>query len=202
MEAFQVASKRAIIKCPICRALIYYYQRRRLSRLLPRIISILEDLECKTVLDLGPNTCVMSDLLSSRGYRVEGLDVFNWSVVPTVSPVIYDGCRFPFSADRFDCGLVISMLHHTSNSEELIAELRRTCKFIILQEDLVTTSQRRIWLSFLDSLVNFEWFGHPRSYRSDEQWREVFARAGLQCLSRTYFRYQGVDFGFYLLRSV
>ncbi len=201
MKPFDSLLKSALFKRSFVRRASYLYQRRRVRTLLPRIETPLRAYRCSTVLDLGPNTCVLAEMLAEQGFDVTGLDIADWSLSQHLKPLIYDGVHFPFEDKRFDFGLALSMLHHTTNQAQLLLELRRTCRFILIQEDLLTSWPRNCWLFLLDSLSNLQLTGHPRSYRRDLEWRTLFNSLRLDILGASYYKWGLVQFGVYLLRG-
>lgn len=201
MKQIDIAVKELLFRSPLVRHLIYNYQMGRLKVLLPHVLPALERYCCRSVLDLGPNTCVLAEQLASRGFDVVGLDVLNWSVSSVIQPILYDGKEFPFGDSTFDCGLAISMLHHTSDPLHLLSELRRTCRFLLIQEDLVTSTLRYHWTKLLDSTANLEILQHPHSNKSDSEWRVIFKKLDLECLEHHYYKWQMVQFGVYLLKA-
>ncbi|MCH2440074.1 MAG: class I SAM-dependent methyltransferase [Candidatus Poseidoniia archaeon] len=42
-----------------------------------------------------------------------------------LDPVIFDGKQIPFEDDAFDLAIVLTVLHHTSNPEEVLREAMR-----------------------------------------------------------------------------
>jgi SAM-dependent methyltransferase len=194
--------KRFLSKIRACAWVIRWYQNWRIRSFESLVKDFLADLNCVRVLDLGPNTCVFSSVLVESGYDVTLLDIKDCSVIPGLRPVIYEGERFPFPDGSFDCGLAISMLHHVPDPMALLRELHRVCDFVVVQEDLVSTWWRTVWMYLWDSLVNCEFLGHPHSNKTDADWKRCFADSGFQLHRERFYFFQGVPFGLYALRSL
>ena len=137
------------------------------------------------ILDIGSGTCIAASLLQNKGYNIYPLDICNISFVDQMAPVIYDGRRMPFADDEFDVALILTVLHHLEDHEELINEAKRVAKKIIIVEDIFNGWWHKQITFFLDSLLNLEFIGHPHSNRSDSGWRNLFKRLGLELLEST-----------------
>ena len=114
-----------------------------------------------------------------KGVDVTPLDVINRSFVKKINPIIYDGANIPFKSKHFDKVLLLSVLHHTSNPENIIRESLRVSKNIIIVEDIYTNNFDKQFTFFMDSLWNLEFKDHPRSNKTDTGWRELFKKMDL-----------------------
>ncbi len=132
------------------------------------------------ILDVGSGTSNIAYDLQTSGYNVTGLDVENVSFIPAFTPVIYDGKTIPFQDKTFDTALILTVLHHTTNVDQIIREAVRVANQVIILEDVYTTTFRKYMTYFFDSLINLEFVGHPHSNQSDAQWRQTFIRLGLE----------------------
>lgn len=81
------------------------------------------------------------------------------------------------------------MLHHTTNAEGLIREAKRVSDRIIIMEDIYENPFQKYITWFTDSLVNWEFFGHPHTNRTDSEWRELFEQNGLVVEKVEYYRF-------------
>ena len=129
------------------------------------------------VLDFGCGLGGVSEKLISDGYDVVSLDVENMSLTD-MEPVIYDGKKIPFKDDSFDVALVLTVLHHTPDPEKLLKEVGRVANRIVIIEDIYGGLVGKYATFFFDSLFNLEFFGHPHSNKSDEEWKKCFKRLG------------------------
>lgn len=138
------------------------------------------------ILDIGPASCTVTEVLIDQGLRVFPLDVENFSIVDTVFPTLYDGDRMPFKDDQFDTSLILFVLHHTPDPAKVLAEAKRVSKKIIILEDIVTSPAHKSLTAVLDSLMNLEFYDQPHTNKSDKEWRAVFENLGLKLLAQKY----------------
>jgi ubiquinone/menaquinone biosynthesis C-methylase UbiE len=131
------------------------------------------------ILDVGSGICDITKLLIDQGQQVTALDVKDFSFVPDVHPVLYDGQHMPFAPKQFDTALILTVLHHTPNPEAVLQEATRVARRVIITEDVYYNIVHKYATFFMDSLLNLEFLGHPHSNKTDAQWREVFRKAGL-----------------------
>ena len=143
------------------------------------------------VLDIGAGNCVLCKQLRQRGYDIVPVDLANFSFVEGIVPVVYDGTIFPFDNDSFDVAMVITVLHHAPDPDAILAELRRVARRIIVIEEIYENSFEKYFTYLIDSLFNLEFFGHPRSNRTDGGWRATFQRLGLAINEVRYSRSLG-----------
>ncbi len=132
------------------------------------------------VLDIGAGSCTNTEFLKKRGMKMTPLDVRNISVIRHIKPVLYDGKTIPFKKNSFDVALILSVLHHTPDPEKIIREAKRVAKRLIIMEDIYYGWVDKLVTHILDSLSNLEFFGHPHSNRTDEQWQKLFRKLKLK----------------------
>ena len=144
---------------------------RRRNRILEQIVPFLT--KGDRFLDIGSGSCNVCYDLMELGYDVTGVDIDDLSVFP-------DGERLPFHDDSFDTSLILQVLHHTANPEEIIKEARRVSKKIIIMEDLITSRIQKYLTFFADSLGNLEFTGHPHSNMSQSGWEGIFDKVNLR----------------------
>jgi ubiquinone/menaquinone biosynthesis C-methylase UbiE len=134
------------------------------------------------IIDIGSGICDITKMLQQIGYDVTALDVENFSCTD-IQPHIYDGTTLPFGRGSFDTALLLTVLHHTANPEQVLREATRVAKRVILTEDIYTNSWHKHLTFWMDSLLNLEFFGHPHSNKTDAAWRETFTRLGLRVVA-------------------
>jgi ubiquinone/menaquinone biosynthesis C-methylase UbiE len=120
------------------------------------------------------------------------VDVSDLSFVDSIRPVLFDGNTLPFADNTFEVVLLIHVLHHTTNPEQLLAEAARVACRIVVVEDIITNPFQRTVTYFADSLLNLEFHGHPHSNKNDGEWRELFTELGLQLLDTKRNRFMGI----------
>lgn len=140
-------------------------------------------------LDVGCGNGGLCHSLKAKGYQIQPLDVKNISFFEDVQPLVYDGERFPYEDNSFDTVLIITVLHHTPEPEAILREAQRVArKKIILMEDIYRNPLQKHLTFFMDSLVNFEFDGHPHTNKNDAGWKQTFQEMGLELKSAEYMR--------------
>jgi SAM-dependent methyltransferase len=141
-----------------------------------------------SILDIGSGNGVLCYELRKHGFKVTPLDIENLSLIDEVKPIIYDAIRTPFRDSVFDVALLITVLHHTQNPKQVLAEAMRVANRIIVIEEIYSSRFDKYLTYFIDSVFNFEFFGHPHTNMTDAEWREVFEHFGLNVLNTSYSR--------------
>ncbi len=132
------------------------------------------------ILDLGAGPCHVSRLLRLSGFSVSAVDIVDSSHFVDVQVTLYDGCHLPFPDGYFDLSLILTVLHHTRNPEQLLQEAARASRRIIVIEDTFRTVLGRYCTYLFDSLGNFQFKGHPHANRTSAEWRQLFQDLGLK----------------------
>jgi len=141
------------------------------------------------ILDLGSGSCHIAKLLQTKGYDVTAVDIKNSSFFEDLKPVIYNGKNLPFVDQEFSVVLLITVLHHTPQPESIITEAQRVAsRLLIIEEDIYSGMWQKYITFFIDSLLNFEFFGHPHTNKTDSAWRAEFKRAGLRLKDVKYHK--------------
>ena len=141
------------------------------------------------ILDIGTGPGSVCLLMNGDGYNVTPIDVIDQTLSPEIVPDIYNGKKLPYNNSSFDTALILTVLHHTSNPEEILLEAKRVADKIIIIEDIYTNPIQRYLTYFVDSIVNMEFSGHPHSNKSDNEWKEVFLELGLKLKAAKYSRF-------------
>jgi len=138
-----------------------------------------------SILDVGGGWGFYSEPLRRRGHHVTVLDVIKPGFQK--SPVVlYGGGKIPFADNSYDVSMLITVLHHISDIEEVFREVCRvTRRFVVVVEDLYNHPLGRLWTILRDQLYNFEFFGHPRNFKSKDEWLSFFQGFGVL---PTYYR--------------
>ncbi|MCK4588275.1 class I SAM-dependent methyltransferase [Candidatus Woesebacteria bacterium] len=134
------------------------------------------------ILDIGCGVCDVAKNLVDSGFDVAALDVKDISIHKDITPVVYDGEKIPFENDFFDVAFLITVLHHIKEPEKLLREAKRVSKRIIIIEDIYESNFQKLLTYLMDSLINFEFIGHPHSNKSDKEWKKEFKKQGLKLL--------------------
>lgn len=154
------------------------YRFRAKTFMVDKILPFLDKKD--KIIDIGSGSCSICEILSENGFDITPLDIKNSSVVESIKPIIYGGKKIPFPDKSFDVSLIITVLHHTQNPEKLLKEAKRVSKKIIIIEDIYSNIFQKYFTYFLDSLVNFEFRGHPHSNKTDKGWKAAFKKLKLK----------------------
>ncbi|MGH9628878.1 MAG: class I SAM-dependent methyltransferase [Bryobacteraceae bacterium] len=135
-----------------------------------------------TVLDIGAGTGWVAKRLSERkGCQITLVDVLDCN--ETELPLhIYDGETLPYASKTFDVALLVFVLHHTLNHEQMLREAARVARrAVIVVEDTPANPFERFVEWFWDSVLSIEHrFFAPHNYRRMSGWRELFRDLGLK----------------------
>lgn len=169
------------------RALERWWALRRAEVKRKRLLPFLTNGE--SILEVGSGNGALAKLLGQQGMKLSALDIEDKSLFEEAKVRVYDGERFPFSDQQFDVCQLITMLHHTTNAEKLVREAKRVSNRFIIMEDVYESPFQKYITWFTDSLVNWEFFGHPHTNRTDAEWKELFEKNGLVVEKAEYYRF-------------
>ncbi len=175
---------RFLQKINFFKRIIYYGANPRSKEMVERIEPFLS--KSDRMIDIGSGTCHTCEVLLGKGYNVIPLDVENLSCVDNILPIIYDGQKIPFDNDEFDKSLILTVLHHTKEPTKILQEAIRVSKRIILIEDIYSNRFQKYTTYFFDSLLNFQFIGHPHTNKSDQEWKETFKELQLKLIDARY----------------
>jgi len=167
--------------------MIFRIAEKRARQMFDRIGSYLK--KGDSILDIGCGTAFIARLLKRKGYKITALDVKNRSWIKEIKPIVYDGKHMPFENDSFDVSLLITVLHHTKNPEEILKEATRISRRIIVVEDVYNSVFQKYLTFIMDSLVNFEFFGHPHSNKTENEWENTFKQLNLNIIDKKNFNF-------------
>lgn len=178
----------------------YYFKRagrkfveRKLEKIIPHLIP------GSTILDIGSGNGLITKVLREKKYIVTPLDIQEGQYDDSVAPIVYGGKKMPFKDQSFDTGILLTILHHTTNQEEIIAEASRVCRQIIIMEDVYDNEFQKYYTFFFDSIVNLFYSPCPHTNRTDKNWRVLFKRYGLIVDAVYYKKLLGVKQAIYIL---
>lgn len=140
----------------------------------------------ETIVDIGTGSGGLANYLNQNNFEVTTVDVVDKTVHSQITPVIYDGLNLPFKDKNFDVSMLITVLHHCPNPEQVFAEAVRVSKQkIVVLEDVYSNGLMKKLTWFMDSLVNAEFKGHPHSNKSEAQWEALFQKHNLKIKKKT-----------------
>ncbi len=144
------------------------------------------------ILELGSGMGSVVQILRQRGFTVSAADIRDSSVHKSLAPTVYNGQRLPFEDGAFDVCLLLTVLHHCPDPDQVLAEAARVARQIVIIEDIYENAWQCRLTHWLDSLLNWEFRGHPHSNRDDKAWRDSFRSSGMQLLHASKRRVAGV----------
>jgi len=165
----------------LLKKIVYKFARARAELIFCSLKEFLKNED--TLLDIGCGSCNIIEVLNENNLNVVALDIKNLSIIHGIKPIVYDGKRMPFVDNTFDCSMILTVLHHTTQQKELLDEaMRVTKRKIIVLEDIYTNKIDRYVTQFVDSIINLE-LRHPRTNRTDSEWRLFFKSLGLRIVN-------------------
>ena len=165
-----------------------FLEYHRLKRLKEFRVPLLESFirSGASVLDFGSGNGLLAEVLAQKtGAHFTLIDTVDYNV--SKLPLrLFDGERIPYPDNTFDQSLTVFVLHHVADpqqQEALIDELARVTKGdIIVWEDTPQYWFEYVINSWWDFFINFVTSREvhvPHSYRTAENWKELFSRHNL-----------------------
>lgn len=165
----------------------------RYAKLTAGIAPLLNDVT--TVLDVGPGDGRLSRyLMDMTDCQICGIDVF-MQPQQYIEIQQYDGHVFPFDDDSFDCVMMVDMLHHTTNIEQMIAEASRVARQSIIIKDHYWENRFDLTaLRVADYLGNIPYnVPLPYNFLSLTEWEALFHTNGLTEINRSSMKFARVE---------
>lgn len=135
--------------------------------------------ENSNILDIGSGGGLLTYLLRQKNFNVTPLDIIKGNYHPETEPIVYDGIQMPFENASFDYGLLLTVLHHIKNHEEVLKESARVCKRLVIIEDVYSNVLQEYATKTTDSIVNFGYSPCPHTNHTDAEWRSIFHKNNL-----------------------
>lgn len=132
------------------------------------------------ILDIGSGYGTVTEVLRANDFEVTAVDVEDQSVKPELKPLVYDGEALPFPSRSFNFSLLLTVLHHTPEPGKVLAEAARVGEKVLVIEDVYRNKLQQCLTHFTDSLLNFEFKGHPHSNKSRDGWEQMCKTQGLE----------------------
>lgn len=125
------------------------------------------------ICDIGSGYGTVTDLLRKEGLDLTPIDIDNHAIKKDLEPLCYDGKSIPFPDRTFNQALLLTVLHHTSKPEVVLAEAARVSEQVIVIEDVYSNWLQQYLTYFADSLFNLEFVGHPHSNKTRDGWVSI-----------------------------
>ena len=138
------------------------------------------------ILDIGSGNGLVAKLLREKGLDIVPVDIHEGQYDESVKPMLYDGKHLPFPDKSFDCGLILTVLHHVDEPDALLRESARVCRQLIIMEDIYKNAVQKQLTFFVDSLANLFYSPCPHTNKNDKEWKATFQEMG--------FRLKGVHY--------
>ena len=170
-------------KIPWTRGIMINEYKKRAKQIVRRVSPFIGKTE--KVLDVGTGTgFVAAGIKEAKNQNIICVDVRLNLLNESKTVIIYDGKKLPFPDGSFDTVLLITVLHHCKHPLKVLDEaLRVTSKNVIVMEDLFESRIEK-WLTLIeDSIVNWEFRGHPHSNKNEKDWMKVFAAKNLNVVN-------------------
>jgi len=140
-------------------------------------------------LDIGTGDGIIPGLIMKKNKNVviDGVDIENTEIKKRENIFLYDGKTLPFKDNEYDFVLLIDVLHHVKNPSELLKEVKRVSKKIIIVKD-------HLCENFFDyyRLKLMDWGGNSYrgiesyyQYFSSNEWNKLFEQQKLNLISKT-----------------
>ena len=161
-----------VIVIVVVLVMIRIYEKRRSER----IIGIIRRYDRrKTILEIGSGSGCNARRMEEMGYKVTAIDIEDKSRCKR--PRIFDGERIPYGDKTYDIVICTYVLHHTNKQEELLKEMRRVGKEVIIIEN---TAENKMEEYLTRIHARSEWGKCEECFRKDEEWEEKFRRIGYE----------------------
>jgi SAM-dependent methyltransferase len=133
------------------------------------------------VIDIGAGKgYLLKRIQSEKNADVKGIDVADYGQVD-IPITIFDGVSIPFPDNSFDVGILGFVLHHTKKQTELLQEVKRTCrKVIIFEDDLIGRIGKLIGKGHSLAYGRIYKINSTCYFHSPEEWQEMFQGMGLR----------------------
>lgn len=151
------------------------------------------------VLDIGAGRgFIAKDIAEKRKVDVTLLDVVNFNQT-NLPFVLYNGETIPFSENSFDVSLLITVLHHCDEPENVLSEAIRVSKSrLIIIEDVYRSFWGKKYIIFLDTLFNLPCLikqpreNMPFNFKTESEWRTIFKNFNLKIVYQKRFKLFGI----------
>jgi SAM-dependent methyltransferase len=134
-----------------------------------------------TVLDVG---CGDGTILQLLGQRRHDLGVAGIEVAArpkaAIPVAVFDGRHIPCADAGIDIVLLIDVLHHLGQPDELLGEARRVARHaIVIKDHLRNSRMDAVTLRVMDWVGNRPYgIPLPHNYLSSAEWHSLFGRPG------------------------
>lgn len=150
------------------------------------------------VLDIGSGNGIIANIIrEKRNAEVICLDIADNNKTKQ-EIIVYDGKHIPFENELFDTALLIFVLHHSKNSEDILKEAYRILKpggRLVVFEDTYSNPFQYIIVAIMDIVLNvWDFTPLPLQFKKEEAWKKIFEGLDFSILSTIHVRLGRFDF--------
>lgn len=154
----------------------------RMTQLHHHLSEIIKKFHCKEILDIGAGDGKIDSMLQeSTGVNISGVDIFvrDKTYIPVQK---YDGKHLDISDHGIDTIMLIDVLHHTDNPNDVFKEAVRVAdRYIIIKDHFKHGFVSYIKLRMMDFVGNKPYgVSLPYHYLTPKQWRQLFRKNNLE----------------------
>lgn len=188
-----------LAKIPFFRRILESEYDKRAKTIVKKIAPFIDEKD--HILDIGTGTgfVIKNIIKKKKGIKTSQVDVKFNPLCQSLPVLIYDGKKLPLLDNSVDTSLLIAVLHHCSKPLAVLDEaIRVSSKRIIIMEDLFEGKIEK-WITLVeDSIVNWEFGGHPHSNKTEEEWLKIFKQKKLDVVNFETFKLVCAGFPFRL----
>lgn len=142
-----------------------------------------------SIVDVGAGRALIAKrILEKTGAKITCVDIDDLNETnlsrEELLYVLYDGKTLPFPDNTFETALLVYVLHHCNNQEEILDEVMRVSKRAIIFEDLGPYPLTQIGDFIVNTLLHGVYA--PLKFRRDASWKELFAQKGFRLVEAKY----------------
>ncbi len=180
MGLFRRAAYVSLLKVPYLRDKIHGISIQRAHEMVDWFVDSISNGE--KVLDIG---CGFGDiskiLIERRQCRCTLVDIDFLSLNDELEVILCDGRKLFFKDKQFETVLLVDVLHHCPNPEQILSEAARvSCGKIIVIEDVYNNDWEKKRTIMFDSIINLEFLGHPHQNKPVSEWNRLFQEMDLR----------------------
>jgi len=163
---------------------------KKLAKILPEYL-----LGATDVLDIGTGDGKLAALLQSQtGAKFVGCETV---IQPSSAIEIrqYDGYSLPFENDSFQYVMLVDMLHHVRDQEQMLQEAKRVAReYVLIKDHYWETRFDRLWLGWIDYIGNVGiGVDLPYKFLREREWDDLFAAVQLSVVQVKKTRWSAAD---------
>lgn len=181
---------------PWIKKIIDRQYEKRADQIYKRISKYLNKTD--VILDVGTGSGFVAAKIGQKlNKKLTCVDVKLNKLNKSKNVILYDGKKLPFNNNSFDVVLLMTVLHHCSKPLQVLDEaVRVSSDRVIIMEDLFETKIEKIITFIEDSIVNWEFMGHPHSNKDEKGWLRAFKRRNLKLINLDKFKIVCAGFPF------